>query len=175
MRYRILLALLAASALAGCGVRGATTTGERIRSKPLSASHRGCPSQDRRKPVNTALAANTSLVPGHPNAVLLCRYSGLNDPRRFTLVSHRLISSPTTVDRLAHALDSLPKIRPGTTLNCPADFADTMIAFFRYPNGPDDPVTMGLSGCGATTNGQLTRLALGQSPPAAELEKLAPR
>ena len=161
--------------LAGCGVGGARTTGERIPSKPLSASHRGCPSQDRRKPVSTALAANASLVPGHPNAVLLCRYTGLNDPRRFTLVSHRLISSHTTVDRLAHALDSLPKFRPGTTLSCPADFGDTMIAFFRYPNGPDDPVTVGLSGCGATTNGQLTRLALGQRPPAAELEALVPR
>jgi hypothetical protein len=177
------LALAVAAALAGCGASGAATTagGSQGPQRSVGAAKppagHPCPSEDRRKPTSRALAANVSLVPGHPEAVLLCRYGGLNGPRRYGLVSSRLITARSTVDRLARELNTLPKLPHGTMLSCPADFGTAVIAFFRYATGPSDPVTVELSGCGAVGNGHLTRLvaATTHSPVRAQLEALTPR
>ncbi len=173
MRCRSLTALALASAIAGCGVRGVTTTGD---SKPLRPPHLACPHQDRHKPVSTAPAAKASLVPGNPQAVLLCRYSGLNDPHRFRLRSSRLVTTRTSVDRLAHGLDALPKLPRGTVLHCPADFGDAVIVVFGYSAGGADPVTVGLSGCQLASNGHFGRLAgPAKSSVVAQLEQLTRR
>jgi hypothetical protein len=102
-------------------------------------------------------------VPDGPSEVLLCRYSGLgvnppSSPRAFRLVDDLFVVNRSTVTTLAGALDRLPVL--GGTFSCPADFADAVVAEFRYRSGPADPVRVGLSGCDLVSNGHVHRAAL---------------
>jgi hypothetical protein len=175
MRYRVLPALIVVPALAGCGTAAGVTTGGNASGKPAprrsTPIHATCSKSDRRKPVSHASGAAALIVPGHPQAALLCRYSGLNGHPRFALIGQRKITNAQSVARLAHELDALPKGPEGTAINCPADFGDAVLIFFAYAGGAVDPVTVALSGCGAVTNGHLTRLAgLAKSPVTGQLK-----
>jgi hypothetical protein len=111
-------------------------------------------------------------VPGHPAAVLLCRYSGLNGHPQLALIRSRAITDITTVADLAHELNALPPPSPGA-VNCPADFADAVLMFFLYAHGPGDPVSVGLSGCQDVANGHLHRLAgMARSPLPGDVQRL---
>jgi outer membrane murein-binding lipoprotein Lpp len=170
------LAGCGATALAGCGTTSTVTTGRSTSGNPTNHAapriHATCPRSDRSKPVSRAASARASLVPDHPNALLLCRYSGLNGHPRLALISSKVLTDAATVERLAHELDAL---RPTSgAVNCPADFGDAVIAFFEYPTAPPNPVTVGLSGCKDASNGHITRLTVfGGSQVATQLEALA--
>jgi hypothetical protein len=177
MRHRVLAALIALPALAACGASTGLTTGRKAPEKRAPTSiHARCPKSDRQKPVSRAPGAEAALVPGHPRAALLCRYTGLNARPRFALVRQRRLTSSASVTRLAHEFDALPKEPHGVAISWPADFGTAVIAFFEYPTLRPDPVSVGLSGCGQVTNGHLTRLAgLAKSPVTGQLEALANR
>ena len=90
------------------------------------------------------------LVAPGARAVLLCRYSGTHDgigPRLapFRLQASHLIGDPATVAGMARELDSLARITAPSA--CPAGFGAAIVAHFRYPAGPEDPVTIALDGC----------------------------
>ena len=59
--------------------------------------------------------------------------------------------------RLTRELDALA---PATGVyHCPADSAADVVARFLYPSGPQDPVTVDLTGCNLVTNGHAHREA----------------
>jgi hypothetical protein len=95
--------------------------------------------------------------------VLLCRYRGVNPnpDAAATLTTARRIRRLAAVRRLAHEFNALRSVQPGGgVIACPADDGSKVIAFFRYPSAPDDPVTVNLRGCRSVTNGQVVRSAL---------------
>jgi uncharacterized protein YceK len=176
MRYRVVVAVIVVPVLAGCGAARTVTAPGNAPSKranPVPSIRAACPKSDRDKPVSRIAGADAALVPGHPRVALLCRYSGLNARKRFALIGRRTIANSATVTRIAHDLGALRPV--SGVFNCPADFGDAVIAFFEYPTGPADPVTVGLSGCGQVTNGHVHRLAgPAKSPVVAQLKALTP-
>lgn len=124
-------------------------------------SHRtpACPRHDRQPLVSRAPGASAVLVPGQPQAVLLCRYSGLQGPRARwqRLLRQRLVRQRARVGRLASELNALPPVNGVQA--CPLDNGSAIVAIFRYRSGPDDPVTVRLTGCRLTTNGYVHREA----------------
>jgi hypothetical protein len=146
-------ALLMAAALVALALASAT-------SSAAGLGRGACPATDRPAPVSDRAGAARSLVPPGANALLLCRYGGVNDGS----AAFRLRSSPvlvkdaSTVARYARDLDAL-KALSGVVFHCPADTGTAIVAYFRYPTGPDDPVTLGLDGCMLVTNGHVHRTA----------------
>jgi len=121
---------------------------------PLGA----CPSTDRQAAVSARPGATRALVPPGARTVLVCRYSGLGAPgAAFRLAGHDLVSDEATVGRLSRELDALT---PTTGVyHCPADSGADVVARFVYPTGPQDPVTVDLTGCNGVTNGHVRREA----------------
>lgn len=121
---------------------------------------------------STRPGAKTALVPAGAVRVRLCRYSGLPDsgpdglpnprahPAGFTLLAERLVGNRDLVERIAAALNAVKPIGGSGAINCPSDSGSAVIAVFGYPQGAQDPVSIGLSGCHALTNGHVSRLAL---------------
>jgi len=115
--------------------------------------------------VSSRRGSESVLVPSDARSVLVCSYSGLEEPRAvsYTGPPHRLIGDGLvldhgTVERLASGLDAIPPTSPNVAFSCPADFGNQLVAYFRYRTGVDDPVTIGLSGCQMITNGHVNRL-----------------
>lgn len=93
------------------------------------------------------------LVPGAPNAALICRYQGMNSSHPGLLAGTRtLASTETTV--LATLFNDGHQTTG--TYNCPADYQDLTTATFHYPSGPDVLVTYNASSCRFASNGQVT-------------------
>jgi hypothetical protein len=171
--YRALAASLLVAGLTGCGARTTVTTQGPSMPRPLPVPLT-CSRSDRRTPPSKAPGAQRAVVPGHPQAVLLCRYSGLNGHPRLALIRSRAITNTATVAHLADELNALPK--QAGAINCPADFGDAVMAWFQYSAGPGDPVQVGLSGCQDVTNGHLNRSAgPAQSSVAGEIDALIRR
>ncbi len=105
--------------------------------------------------------ATWKLVPAGTGQVLLCRYDGPFGARnariadRFRLVGRRLVDSHSYAAELAAELNRLPLVPGGGTAGCPERVA-AIVAFFRYPAGPADPVRVELAGCMTVSNGVLT-------------------
>jgi hypothetical protein len=128
-----------------------------------------CPETDRRPAPSARGGANRALVPPGATSVLLCRYGLLHGGG---LVDHRLVSSDTLTARLAESLNALPRRRE---IICPLfDNGQVLIAHFLYASGPEDPVTIALSGCESVGNGHVDRLSLGERGVAA-IVRLVPR
>lgn len=107
-----------------------------------------------RAPVNsTRDGARDEVVPPGPTAVLLCRYGP-----RGARVREVSITSSTTVTELAARLNALPSASGAYA--CPSDEGETITADFSYASGPENPVSIRLSGCQTVTNGHVTRLGL---------------
>ena len=117
-----------------------------------------CPSTDRRAAVSARPGATRALVPPGARTILVCRYSGLGTPGgAFRLTVHQLVSDQATVVRLSRQLDALT---PTTGVyHCPSDSGADVVARFVYPTGPQDPVTVDLTGCNGVTNGHVHREA----------------
>ncbi len=96
---------------------------------------------------------SSTFVPGHPSELLACRYYGLNQPQPVGTFarSARVASAPIAV-----ALDRARRVPKGETFSCPADFAETIVLLFGYPDGSRLTVTASTGGCGFAHNGDLT-------------------
>lgn len=104
-----------------------------------------CPSHlPARLPRHAIPGVATKLVPGAPNAVVIC------------LASERTQITGPQVERLVRALNALDHVPPGTVYACPADFGPTFALFFDYPDGDRLLVLVSASGCRFATNGQLS-------------------
>ena len=92
-------------------------------------------------------------MPGQPGELLACRYYGFNQPQPVGTFarSARFASSP-----IAAALNAARRVPKGETFSCPADFAETMVLLFGYPDGSTLTVTASTGGCGFAHNGDLT-------------------
>jgi hypothetical protein len=147
VRDSLLLAgfVVVALVAAGAGTAGAATT---------------CPASRPTSEVASRQGSTTALVPRGADAVLLCRYRGLNPGTTAgLLLRSRLITSAATVTGLAADLDAIPPTKPGTVFSCPMDNGDAILAVFAYRTGPTDPVMVDLTGCTTATNGRVRRIA----------------
>jgi hypothetical protein len=135
-----------------------------------TSSPRSCPAGKPQAVHSARDGASAALVPDGPGQVLLCRYAGLGDPHPSALAAQKLVADQSTITSLATEINGLPQLG---NVACPADFGTTVVAFFEYSSGPEDPVAVGLSGCQLVTNGQLTRTA-SSSDLASRLEGLVP-
>lgn len=167
MRRRFLFAALIAAVATGGAAAAVTAAGDAgshpaansrnaQASVPAGARYRACLAHDAVTFASRTAGASAALVPGRPQAVLLCRYSGLNARPPLTLVAHRLLNAAATTS-LARELNALP--RKTGLFQCPVDVGTAVVAFFRYRAMADDPVKIGLSGCQQVSNGHLNRLA----------------
>src|SRR4051794_12779191 len=82
----------------------------------------GCPAQAGEPVKSNHPGTASQLVPGHPRAVVLCRYSGLNDDPPTSLAGSARIRKPARARRLARRLEKLPEFPEGTVA-CPMDDA----------------------------------------------------
>ncbi len=117
-----------------------------------------CPGVDRAAAVSARPGATRTLVPTGAGELLLCRYSGLDAPGgAFRLQVQRLVSQQPTVAVLTSELDALT---PTTGIyHCPSERAADIVARFIYAAGPQNPVTVDLTGRNAVTNGHVHREA----------------
>ena len=94
------------------------------------------------------------MVPGHPRALIACRYHGLNQPEpRGTLAATASLPAST----VASAFNAAVPLTPGEPLPaCPNDSSEEALLIFRYANNSRLLVTVDMSGCGWTTNGDRT-------------------
>lgn len=121
----------------------------------------GCLPADRHKLTSARAGAATQLVPSGANQVLVCRYYGFQEPGIYGepgmgLASQALISDGSTVGSLTSEMNALSAPHPGPVA-CPADFGSAIVVDFHYPTGPDNPVSVSLTGCQGATNGQTGR------------------
>jgi hypothetical protein len=156
---------------AGLAIVIAASVSAASRAAPRSGTASPCAQHEPLSVTSARTGARTALVPGGAVQVLLCRYDGLNDKPRLSLVGHTLITDESAVVGLAGQLNALHELG---NVTCPADFGDAIVAYFGYGADPDDPVSIGLSGCETVTNGQLTQTASGSNV-VPRLEKLVPR
>lgn len=142
----VAILLLTASPSSGQGA-GAGSSGQG------AVGSAACPM--RRAPItSTRPGAGVAVVPPGATAMLLCRYGP--GGRR---VRERSITSTATVSRLAQELNALPTA--SGTYSCPLDDGESVVADFSYPSGPENPVSVALSGCAEVSNGHVHRIADG--------------
>lgn len=127
-----------------------------------------CPVRHLAPVASSRAGATSQLVPPGAQALLLCRYARLGSDR---LVAQRTIGSANTVSQLAGELNALPQT--SGAYSCPADFSEDIVGYFGYASGPDDPVTVDLTGCNPVTNGSVNRLGLDR-PVIRQLAALVP-
>jgi hypothetical protein len=153
-------------AIAGVGVAVAMNSSRGIRrdedlGRASVAGTSPCPRQEPHGLRSSRSGADVTLVPSGTDQVLLCRYDGPfggPDARvvpRFRLVAERLMVSRDRAGPLAEDLDRLQRSPGGAAGECGKQGA-AIIAFFHYPSGTDDPVSVNPTACMTATNGQLT-------------------
>ena len=95
-----------------------------------------------------------TLVPGHPIALLACRYHGFNQPQPIGT-----FASSTTelqVSQVAHELNATPRPTNGVAPNCPNNSGETSMLYFYFREGHPLLVRFDNGGCRYVTNGDLT-------------------
>jgi hypothetical protein len=174
---RALGVLAALAALAAAAVAVATSPPDPSGGMAPAVSVAPCPLHDHRPITSDRPGAGMQLVPSGATIVHVCDYSGFTEPPPLpqTGPAHRLIGEGGVLDvararRIADELNAIPP-RSGP-IACPADFGNQLVAYFLYPSGVVDPVTIGLSGCQSITNGHVDRLGMGR-PVVSELARLA--
>jgi hypothetical protein len=155
-RATVIALLACATCVATAGSSGAA------RSRPTGLST--CALQIPNRLVNRNTLASTRLVPSGPDALLLCRYNGLNaGPNAGRLAAWATVKAAAAIARLTTEFDALPRQRPGS--HCPMDDGSAIIATFGYANAAPDPVQVGLKGCRTVSNGRVTRTAIAPAGP----------
>lgn len=147
MRRRVMttIAMLAASA----GAAGA--------SAHAPTDPAGCPRHSPAAPTRQSWApARLTLAPGGATSLQVCRYSGLNARPRQALTAGARIRQQAEVDRVVWRLDRLTPGPPGP-VSCPSDDESQIRVVLGYPGAQTVTISVGLSGCGAVTNGAVGR------------------
>ncbi|MGI8711584.1 MAG: hypothetical protein ACR2NR_00035 [Solirubrobacteraceae bacterium] len=111
-------------------------------------------------PAHRALDAGAQTV-GTLGATMiqLCRYGGLNAQPPLVVDRMRLLRAHRLISSLIHQFDRLPP-PPQGPVACPDDDGSQIIALLGYPDGRAVPVSIGLTGCAAASNGTVQRTAL---------------
>jgi hypothetical protein len=133
-----------------------TTTVSPTGTSPIAASPTplSCPAEPPRSVLSHQIAGTVAAsVPGHPNALLACRYHGFNQPQP---VSSLAKSARVPPEPIAAALNLAPRIQNAAVYHCPIDFGETILLLFEYPNGSRLTVSLALGGCRFASNGDRT-------------------
>jgi hypothetical protein len=93
-------------------------------------------------------------VPGHPIALLACRYHGFN--QRQPIGTFASSSTALRVSQVAHDLNATPRPTNDVVPNCPNDSGETFVLFFSYREARPLLVRFDNGGCRYVTNGDLT-------------------
>ncbi len=118
--------------------------------------HRTCPSEDRQFVPSADPATRTTMVPGHPIGVLVCRYWGAPDAQpRYTLAGERYVAGSPKLLAFARKLNALEPIPTAPAPSCPVFGGRSVLLFFRYNDEPDTPVRIVRQGCIPVSNGHL--------------------
>jgi hypothetical protein len=96
------------------------------------------------------------MLPTGARKVLLCRYHGYPLDRYQHLAASRLAGTRATVRRLVRGLNASYPFPDGPYF-CARDDGSRAVAFFRYPDGREVPITVGLMGCRRVSNGRLAK------------------
>jgi hypothetical protein len=160
--------LLAIAAFTACGtaVSVAVAAGSSTSAAPT------CAAAEPQTIHSSRAGADAALVPDGAQQLLLCRYGGLNDSPRLGLLGSKLVTDAGTVTSLATEINGLPQGPAGPTA-CPNDDGSAIIAYFDYPSGPNDPVSVEETGCGIVSNGFISRTD-STSPLVGRLQGLVP-
>jgi hypothetical protein len=102
-------------------------------------------------PPHKTTGSATTFIPGHPSALLGCRYHGLTEPRGSLAKSASVSPAP-----IAEALNRAQPITNSGVFKCPVDFGETILLLFEYPNGARLTVSIEMGGCEFATNGDRT-------------------
>lgn len=148
------------TALVACG-QAAPVAGHGTRSRPHGTA---CPahplSPHRLERINRNPMASAETVPGHPDRLLLCRYSGLSQGRDLPRLSvSRRIRRIAAVRALAARFDRQPPFPKGAR-SCPADDGRAIYAVFAYRDRPPVVIEVSLHGCKRLWNGRAAVRAL---------------
>ena len=100
--------------------------------------------------------ADQRMVPTGATQVLLCRYHGYPLDRYQHLTAARLVVTGATVRTLVRGLNASYAFPEGLVL-CERDDGSKAVAFFRYPDGREVAITVGLMGCMRVSNGRLAK------------------
>jgi hypothetical protein len=131
-----------------------------VRSEALGPA---CPRHTPRQiPINAWPLARHVLAPPGASSIRLCRYSGLNDHPRLTLIRSTKITAGRVIRSLVREFDSLPE--PRGTMACSLDDGSAIVALLAYPSGRAVAISVGLRGCELVTNGSVYRVAAAIGP-----------
>jgi hypothetical protein len=94
-----------------------------------------------------------ALVPGQPTELLACRYHGFNQAQPIGTFA---TSAELPASDVAAQLNQTPIPAPGAPIpNCPADFGEKYMLWFRYADGVPLLVSFDHGGCLYVDNGDL--------------------
>ena len=96
-----------------------------------------------------------TLVPGHPIAVLACRYHGFNQPQPIGTYARSAANLPAA--RVAHELNATPRPTSNVVPDCPNDSGETYMLYFSYGRGRPLLARVDRGGCRYVSNGDVTR------------------
>lgn len=125
---------------------------------PAAGVPRACQALPPAVPARTRVR---QLVPDGPRGVRLCRLGPTTPVEAGATPSAPLAgrsASGGTAVRLARLLDRLQPLRG--TRSCPADDGSEVVLVFRYANGHETRVDLGLTGCLVAARGSVRRTAL---------------
>jgi hypothetical protein len=159
---------------AGCG--GAAAGGAPAVSPVKPAVRAQCAAAPPRLRIAGDVAPSAHVVaPPGAVALRLCRYSGLNDHPRLSLVRTADVRRRARVARLVGLLDRLPDMT--SPVSCPNDDGSRIVALVSYPRRRVLPLDVALRGCQTVSNGRVHRTAARPPGPAviAALKRLTAR
>jgi hypothetical protein len=171
VRFYVRVRLIAGIGAVSCGCAlisstwaaapsGAAVQGRRV---PPARCARTAPARIRSNPWS---ATRSQLAPRGPDAIRLCRYSGVNASPRLALIRSVLLRSPRLVRELVREFDKLPSQAPGALPPaCPLDDGSEIVAQLSYRGDRRVSISVGLQGCNSVTNGTINRLAGGVGAP----------
>ena len=84
--------------------------------------------------------------------LLACRYHGFNQPQRIGTFA---TAARLSASLIARGLNATRRPPAGIVPNCPADFGETYMLWFVYPDGSRLLVRFDHGGCRYVTNGDL--------------------
>jgi len=123
-------------------------------------------------PANAWAPARKQLAPPGASAIRLCRYNALNTKPPLALARSALVTSTKSVKAIVAELDALRPLPKGVF--CPLDDGADIDALLAYSDGHAVIVRFELTGCGAVSNGSVTRWA-GNSTAGSDLLALIER
>lgn len=96
------------------------------------------------------------ILPGHPSALTVCRYSALDDTPPASLVAMAVLPARPAIAALQRELDAGQSINGKSIFNCPAAHGDVVIVIADYGTHAL-AASIALSGCSFVGNGVLNR------------------